>query len=159
MTGDKRTRIIIVELSENDTTDLPSLLRELVQVSSESLLVKGEIHMGDTYNVEQAGAVGPHSKATKNTFVKHQGDPGTFDLATLATQLATLRAALKSEAVDPEHDAAVGAVAQAEVSAKNGDEEGALAHLRAAGKWTLDIARKIGTEIAALAIAHAIAGG
>ncbi|MFJ9606062.1 hypothetical protein ACIRS1_06840 [Kitasatospora sp. NPDC101176] len=163
MTGDsQRTRIIIIELSENDTTDLPTLMRALTEGRQPAMVVvEGGFTMGDTYNVDgQAGAVGPHAKASDNTFIQlRMPDGSPVDLPGLAAQLEQLRLALKSEAVTLEHDTAVGAVAQAEVAARQGDESGALAHLKAAGAWALGIARRIGVEVAALAIAHAIAGG
>ncbi|MFE2721926.1 hypothetical protein [Kitasatospora sp. NPDC059327] len=161
MTGDSnRTRIIIIELSENDTTDLTALLRELTVQRPTAVVFEGGFNMGDTYHVDgQAGAVGPNAKASKMSFTQlRSADGGAVDLPTLAGQLETLRTALKEEATTPEHDGAVGAVAQAEMAAQQGDEAGALAHLKAAGGWALTIARRIGVEVAALAIAHAIAG-
>lgn len=64
---------------------------------------------------------------------------------------------LNSEvATDIEHDKAVASIGSAEVAAKNNDGEGVLKHLKAAGKWTLDTATKIGTQVAVKAIENAI---
>ena len=49
-----------------------------------------------------------------------------------------LRRHLRQEAVEPEHDVAIGAVANAEVAAKEGNGPKALEWLGKAGKWTLD---------------------
>jgi hypothetical protein len=47
-------------------------------------------------------------------------------------------------------------VAQAEISATANDGPAAIKHLRAAGKWALDVATSIGTELAAAAIKAAM---
>ncbi|MCC3767848.1 hypothetical protein [Streptomyces sp. UNOC14_S4] len=162
MTGDSpRARIIIIDLNENDTTDIHALIREIALERSTAVVIKGGVQMSDnTYNISgQAGAVGPDARADHNIFNQQQQNGFTLDLPALATELASLRMAMKAEATAPEHDATVGAVAQAEVAAKKGDKAGTLAALKSSGEWALIMARKIGTEIAALAIAHAVAGG
>jgi hypothetical protein len=63
---------------------------------------------------------------------------------------------MRKEAVDVEHDQAIASVGAAESAAKKQDGSGALQHLKAAGKWALDIATKIGTTVAAKAIQTAI---
>ena len=52
----------------------------------------------------------------------------------------------------PEHDAAVGEIASAQVAAKAGDGPKAMSHLAKAGKWALDVAKKIGTGLAVAAL-------
>ena len=74
---------------------------------------------------------------------------GTFDLPKLAEELTTLRAAMKAEAVEVEHDEAVAQIGKAQIEAKAGNGEKALAHLKSAGKWAFDTATKIGTSVAA----------
>lgn len=109
--------------------------------------------MGDTYNIKQAGAVGPNAKAKDMVFNQINTQTGeTIDLANLAQELSVLRARLKEEAVEPEHDKAIGAVAEAEIEAKRGNGEKVLEYLSKAGKWAFDVATKIGTTIAASAI-------
>ena len=53
-------------------------------------------------------------------------------------------------------EVAVGQPAAAESAAKKGDTEGSLKYLKAAGKWTLDTATKIVTQVAVKAIESAI---
>ena len=55
---------------------------------------------------------------------------------------------MRGEAETREQDKAVGAVADAEEAAAKGDGPTALRHLKAAGKWTLGIAEKIGVPVA-----------
>ena len=75
-----------------------------------------------------------------------------MELNSLASELAQLRLNLKERAVEPEHDMAVGSIAEAEQAAKEGDGPRALRHLKTAGKWTLDVATSIGKTVAAEAI-------
>ncbi|MER5347231.1 hypothetical protein [Streptomyces mirabilis] len=155
----RRARIVIIELSESDTTSISELIREISpQGTSSTYIIREVAQMGDTYNVSgQAGNVGPDGHVEGNTF-QQQSDSSkaTFDLPTLATQLQALRSAMKQEAQTAEHDMAIGSVAQAEITASSGDKPKTMAHLKSAGEWALKIARTIGVEVAALAIAHSL---
>jgi hypothetical protein len=76
-------------------------------------------------------------------------------LNVLGEEFARLRDALLPQAHSPEHYASIGAVASAEVSAKEGDSfkvTSALSRLGSAGKWALGIAKDIGVKVAAEAI-------
>jgi hypothetical protein len=72
----------------------------------------------------------------------------------LAKELEALRSELQRQAVEIEH-AAVG-VASAEAAVKRGDVETAQKQLKAAGKWALDAATKIGVQVAGNAIEAAL---
>ena len=112
----------------------------------------------DQYNVTgQVGAFGPNSLAVNNRFtqVSQQTSCG-LDLPTLATELATLRNSMRSQATEIEHDEAVASIGVAENWAKKEDGARALEHLKYAGKWALDVATNIGTNVAAKAIQKAI---
>ncbi len=94
------------------------------------------IIMGDQYIVGQAGAVGPQSQAHNMTFSQIWSQiENSIDLSRLADELSNLRQALKNEST-------------------NGAK--VVEHLKSAGKWALDIAVKIGTNIAAEAIKGSI---
>ena len=109
---------------------------------------------GDTYNVGQGVGVG-RNVTMNNTVVNQTQGSEKLDLPALADQLAQLRAELKKQATEPDHDVAVGAVAAAESAAKKGDEKSVLDHLKTAGQWVLDIGVKIGVPIAVEAIKKA----
>lgn len=116
-----------------------------------------ELSMGDSYKVGQAMAVGPNARASHGSFQQVWNEAGgAIDLAKLASELATLRTALRGEPASAEHDVAIGAIAQAEKAAAAQDGPGALAHLRTAGKWVLGVAEKIGVAVAAGAIKTAL---
>lgn len=114
--------------------------------------------MGDQYNITgQAGAVGPSSKAENNTFNQVlQQAAANLDLPALAAELAILRKSLRAQATDFDHDQAIVSIGAAENSAMKQDGEGALKHLKSAGKWAFDMATEIGTSVAAQAIQKAI---
>jgi len=67
-----------------------------------------------------------------------------------------LRARNGSEATTAEHHAAIGAVASAEIEAKQNNGPQVLECLSKAGRWTLDSATKIGVVVAASAIKTAL---
>ncbi|OHA09327.1 MAG: hypothetical protein A3A44_03425 [Candidatus Sungbacteria bacterium RIFCSPLOWO2_01_FULL_60_25] len=98
----------------------------------------------EQYNVYgQAGAVGHQASAHDNVFNQ------AWDLRQVAGELAKLRSVLKSEAVTLEQDVAVGAIAEAEVAAKEGNGGRMLAAAKRAGVWALERAQDIGTSVAA----------
>jgi hypothetical protein len=116
-----------------------------------------ELIMRDQYKTGQAGAVGPGSQAQHMNFNQIWNEAGnTIPLPILAVELSKLRAALLQSAEEPEQYSDIGAIASAETEAKKGDGPKALEYLSKAGKWTLDIAAKIGTTVAAAAIKESL---
>ena len=113
---------------------------------------------GDTtYNVEQAGAVGPHAHAHDMSFQQIQGG---LDLPKLAEELERLRAAMKDRATGTrEQDKAIGAVADAKDAATRGDGSAVLRYLRNAGTWTLKVAEEFGAAVAVEALKKAMIPG
>jgi hypothetical protein len=76
----------------------------------------------------------------------------SMDLAALATELETLRQALKKEATTEEHDIAVVDIGAAKKAAEAKDSGKLAESLKSAGKWALDVATKIGVSLATEAI-------
>jgi hypothetical protein len=77
------------------------------------------------------------------------------DMPKLADEFAQLRAALLTRARSAEHYAAIGAVASAEVAAKEGASPKiaqALSALGAGGRWVVDTAKDIGVPLAVAAL-------
>jgi hypothetical protein len=79
-----------------------------------------------------------------------------IDFATLTSELATLRAAMREAAATPDHDDALGEVAAAEKAAGRRDEAATFRHLKAAGKWALETSEKVGVGVAIAAIKYAL---
>ncbi len=116
-----------------------------------TLIEGGE--MRDVYQAGQAGAMGPNAKAENINFVQVLREAiGDHSLADLVNDLERLRTAMLSESKNAAQDDAVAAVAEAEAAAKKGDAASVFALLKRAGTWTLDVATKIGTAVAAKAI-------
>jgi len=122
-------------------------------------LYAGELHVGDRITAHVV--VGPQARTGDITTIGdvHSYEGSIINLAVLAEELSLLRKALRTEATSTEHDVAIGAVASAEQAALHGDHKGVLLHLKNTGKWCLEIASKIGVNIATEAIKSAIGFG
>ena len=107
----------------------------------------------DEYNVEQAGSVGPNSKAENMTFNQIQlNRQDRIDTDQLSSELTMLREAMVASAKSPEQYIEIGAIAEAETAARAGKKSKAFEGLKTVGKWSLDTATSIGTRVAAEAI-------
>ena len=111
---------------------------------------------GNVYIAGQAGAVGSGAKAHDMTFNQLWSQSESINLDILAKELEALRQSLRQEAVEPEHDVAIGVIANAEMAAKEGNGPKTLEWLSKADKWTLDNTTKIGVGIASAALKTAI---
>ncbi|AYN27678.1 hypothetical protein D8682_12235 [Buttiauxella sp. 3AFRM03] len=117
-----------------------------------------EVHMGDKYNVGEGNVVLIHSTAQD---ISNRRDTEittreSIDLVVLASQLSELRRELRRELALrddslPEHDIALGVLAEAEEAAREGtgDISKILGRLKGAASWCLDVATKIGVSVAA----------
>lgn len=124
------------------------------------VIIQGAVNMGDIYNVAQAGAVGPGAKARDINFGNAwQQINATTNLDRLAEDLTKVRASVRLEPESAERDAVVGQLALAEGEARKGDGASVLEKLSGVGKWTLDVATKIGADVAVKAIQTAIGLG
>jgi len=125
--------------------------------SNPNLLVIGEVTVSrDTYNVGQAGAVGPHAHAEHVTFNQPTAVLNEIDLDRLADELAEIRKAMRRDGTTLEHDVALSEVAKAEQAARDKQPRSAVQYLKAAGEWALDVATKLGTSVAAEALKQAM---
>lgn len=111
---------------------------------------QGGVQMSnDTYHIDTAGIVAPHSKIENLNFTQiGKSIEESVDLSKLADELSELRQAMKKEAVEAEQDIAVSEVAKAEQAAKAKNASKVAEHLKAAGKWALDVAIKISMPVA-----------
>ena len=64
--------------------------------------------------------------------------------------------ALKAGATEAGHFVEMGAIAAAEIEARKGNGERVLEALSRAGKWSLDVAGKIGVGVATAALKSAL---
>ena len=116
---------------------------EVIHNNTSNILVSGG----------QIGNIGDYaSNAGTAHNQRNNGTINSVDLVALSRELRTLKAHLQVEAKETAHYHSLSSIAAAEDSAKANDESNTLKHLKAAGKWTLDAATKIGTSVAAKAI-------
>ncbi|AZC86679.1 hypothetical protein C4K29_0346 [Pseudomonas chlororaphis subsp. piscium] len=121
-------------------------------------VVVQQFFSNDQYNVTgQVGAVGPNAIAASNTFTQVlQHAACGLDLPSLAAELSILRNSMRKQAIEVEHDQSIASIGTAESAAKEHDGAKVLENLKSAGDWALDVATKIGTNVAAKAIRTAI---
>jgi hypothetical protein len=99
---------------------------------------------------------GPVGAIGDNARVQQISNESGIDLSKLAEQLRELRNAMNAENErTPEQDKEIVAVARAEDAATEKKGPAALGYLRTVGKWTCDIAEKIGVDLAVEAIKKA----
>jgi len=102
-----------------------------------------------TYHIENFIGAGANVQIQRGTIESTQSITidADFDLGKLGDELAALREEMKKQATTPEQDAEVGEIASAELAAKKGDRRSAFERLARAGKWSLEVAEKIGTSL------------
>jgi hypothetical protein len=113
-----------------------------------NLIQQGENSMGDIYNAGQAGAMGPGAHAHDMTFQQLWTAKGhQIDLAELSSELKRLVPELKTTAMSPEHQIAIGNVEAAAQSAAQNEGPRTLEYLKNAGTWVLGVAEKVGVGL------------
>lgn len=138
-----------------EASSRPYITTDLKQESTqEGVSALGDINMPKGVSV----GVGRNASGTVTEINQLWAEAGVskIDLESLATELTTLRAAIREKGDSVEHDLALAEIAKAETAARSQDGPAALKHLRAAGKWTLEIATEIGAHVAAAAIGVAL---
>jgi hypothetical protein len=118
---------------------------------------RGEIKVGDTYKAGQVGAMGPQAHAHDMAFTQdHAAFFDRIDLGQLQNELSHLHSEMIKDAANLEHNQAADNIGKAEDAAKAGDRSQLVQYLKGAGKWALDTATKIGTNVAVDALKHAL---
>ena len=124
---------------------------ELEKVNN--LFLNNNIHyMGDqhNYHINQAGAVGPNSTATNNTFNQQNISlPANLDFQELSKELTLLKSELIQNATSAEHYQAIAELTHAENASKEKNSSNVVKHLLAGGKWVFDFATKVGVSVVA----------
>jgi internalin A len=121
---------------------------------------KLEGHVGNQFNF-----YGPVGAAGENVHVDtvdqrtQSVDLNNLNFAALSAQLEQVRRAALEEASAPEHYRMIGDIKAAEDAAAKADKPALLTNLKAAGKWSLEVAEKVGAAALAKVIEHAMMGG
>jgi hypothetical protein len=137
--------------------DIYNLARRANIVSQGGVTVK---ESGDQYSIGmigQAASVGSDNTVSGTSMSQVNVDAlAGIDMKTLADQLGELIGRLKAEAGEPDQYSALSEVSYAAQAAKNDDKAGTMQHLKAAGKWVLGVAQKIGVPVAVAALKGAL---
>ena len=140
---------------------LPETEKSLFDINI--FLVKGDLVMGDNVGRDNIhadrGGVAAGGNAEINNFVFMQAWSELSakpDLDALSRELADLRKKMRAEAVEAQHDIAIGEIAAAETAANFGDGASVMQHLKAAGKWALEFAIQVGATLTAEIMKKAI---
>ncbi|MNC25726.1 hypothetical protein D3C75_738250 [compost metagenome] len=100
------------------------------------------------YQVNQAAAVGRNAKADNTQMTQvNQSKQQEADPAQMLETLSKFREELVRQALGPEQILEIAKVAEAEIAVKNGDVSAAKKILSTLGKWTYDIAVKLGVAL------------
>lgn len=161
-----RLRIEKRELYNHESIQLSQIINQFLPGTTIGNLIqdgnvasKGDIAMGDKYEAHghaQVGAMGKGAKVRTVTFGTAADGGAQVDLATLLSELQSLRAEMRSQASTTENDLAVVAVGQAISAGEEGDTSGMLKYLKTSGKWAWDLATAIGAGVAAGVIKSAM---
>jgi hypothetical protein len=137
---------------------LANIVNNFIASSPDVMIESGDIDMGDSYTVGQAGAVGPGASAQDMSFSQvWNQSASSVDLAALVGELSRLRAEMSGAAEsEPERYHAIAEIASAEKAAAKQDGPAVMKHLRQAGAWALEVARSIGVEVAVTALKSAL---
>ena len=120
------------------------------QMENKSINVKGSI-------VGSAIGDGANNKTGDISVEQHWRDLSSkskFD--DLERELSELKEKLASNASSDEHHIEISSIANAEQRASQADERSVMQALSKAGKWSLDMANKLGLSTASAAIKHAL---
>jgi hypothetical protein len=118
---------------------------------------KGVIVHGDQYiNYGEAGAMGPHSVGTINHKQQWAAIQNQVDLNALAAELEALKKHLKQSASSNSDFQTLRLLVEAEQHARKQDGSKVIEVLSRAGKGLLDVAKEIGTDVAAKVIAKSM---
>jgi hypothetical protein len=140
----------------NQATGIGSLIASHV-TNSATANNEGDETMSDTYIAYQAGAFGPSPQVHGSTFHQTVEQPRLqVDIAQLERELTLLMTELRAQANTPQHFKALAEVSSAEEAVRDGNGNKAIAHVRKAGKWVLDVAVKLGCTLVAEGIKAAL---
>lgn len=133
-------------------------MRELkMKMKAKPLLSNSTIIQGDQYiNNGIAGAIGPSSVGTINVQQRWTAIQNEIDLNALTSELEQLKKHLQQSALSSSDFQRLALLSEAEEHAKKRDGSKAMEVLSKVGKGALDVAKDIGTEIAAKVIAKSM---
>jgi uncharacterized protein YjbI with pentapeptide repeats len=148
-------RILVDKYSDDSLFILNRKLNENLKLSTQTnhvgTYVNGDIvYKFEGNNTGQIVIASNPNRMHINQVVNN--NENTIDFLKLADELSVLRQAMSQQAMEKEQHLAVGEVAKAEQAAIEKDKSKVLKHLKSAGGWALDVAKKVSVSIASEAI-------
>ena len=134
-------------------------LERHIAKSFSSRQVIQEVNVKKQINIGNATFVGDNNRIDHNTITQNSMSKIDVDkeaMILLSEELPRLRKAMRENAQTVDHDKSLAVVAQAEEEICSGNFNEAIKYLKSAGKWTFDVATKIGVSVAAKIIGEAI---
>lgn len=155
--SEERLHLHIEELREEKRNLRPTIIANAQAHGGTNIVSQPQESTQNTYNV-QAGAVGGvgQNNTVSGPVTGTQNITNNAVDPALAGELRRLLDTLRAGASTDAERAAADSVQAAEQAAQNGDAQTATGHLRAAGRWALQIAQALGLTVAAAAIGGAI---
>jgi hypothetical protein len=152
------SKVMSLNISSSDIGDNWGRYKDVMQYNADrfqpvQLTIK-EFYM-TKYNISGGiqGIVGDNNSG--NTVNQSNQLLQQFDMDAIKKQLELLRFEAKKLAESGEHDEQIGAIASAEKAAIEGDRSKVVENLKKLGKWTFDVATRIGTTLLASVIKEA----
>ena len=104
------------------------------------------------YEVQRLHKEGLSYRTIAQTLVMNRRTVCEIDMEQLSTEFSQLREYMAKQSTDAEHSVATGAIANAEMAARQKDSSKVTDYLKSAGKWAFEMATKIGVSSATEAI-------
>lgn len=153
------SKVMNLKIEEADYAFVSNYIhsREFLENQNHLKIEIGAVYMGSKYNITggQQGAVGDNAQASNFQMVWNQLS-SAVDLDKLALELQSIREKGRAEVVTANDEVSIGNIASAEIAAKEKDGVKVVEYLKKAGQWALNVATKIGAQIAVKAIKESL---
>ena len=122
-----------------------TFITTIEKVASKNIIEGDYVNMRDTYNIEQAGNVGPNA-GEHSTIYQNYAKNADIDFSKLLNELEQIKAVLKDDD-NEDADILIGKISSAKKSIKQNQEGKAIEIIKTIGKNIMDIAVKIGCPL------------
>ena len=105
--------------------------------------------MGDTYNVQQAGNVGPNSGANSTFNQIFNSGASNIEYEKIIDEVALLKKHLRGEAPSDENDMLIGDLTHLNNALEKKDDKKIVSIIKTCGSQLFDVAKRIGCSLMA----------
>ena len=124
-------------------------ISKIENAKTQKLQYAGGIKMGDTYNIQQAGNVGPQAGANSTVTQVINNTANGVEYEKIMIEIEMLKKHLRAEASSDDNDILIGELTHLNKALEKKDEKKAVSVLKTCGAQLLDIAKRIGCSLAA----------